>query len=130
MTDEITKQTPVTIEAAARAAGAAATATALTAIGDAAANAAKPGGSTTEFKATAGAIVLTALVAGLKVFAILPGPWTLPAAIGLAAVTAATASYSLSRGSVKKAALGAAAAVTSALAHNSPRQPESEVQDP
>lgn len=102
----------------ARSAGDAAASVALTAIAEAAANAAKPGGATTEFKATAGAIALTALVAGLKVFAILPGPWTLPAALGLVAITAGTAAYTLSRGSVKKAALAGAAAVAAAAIQN------------
>jgi hypothetical protein len=76
-----------------------------------AADAAKPGHTTTEFKATVGAIALGALLAGLKVFAVVPGPWTLPAVLGLVAITAGTSAYTVSRGSVKKAALAGAAAV-------------------
>jgi uncharacterized membrane protein len=115
-TEEITKVTaPTSLKDAAKTAGQAAAVVAVDALAVAATNAAKPGGSTTEFKATIGAIAFTALLAGLKVFAVIPGPWTLPAVLSLVAVTAATSAYTLSRGSVKKAALAGAAAVAVAV---------------
>lgn len=82
-------------------------------IADAAANAAKPGASSSELKVVAGSIVLSALVAGLKAIAVIPGPWTVPAVILSAAVSAGA--YALSRGQVKAAALAAAAAAVTAL---------------
>jgi hypothetical protein len=119
--EEITKVgTPVGLAEAARSAGQAAAAGAADALAAAAANAAKPGASSTEFKATIGSIALAAGLAALKAFALVPGPWTLPAALVLVGVTASSAAYSLSRGSVKKAALAGAAAVAAAAMRPAP----------
>jgi len=109
-----------------KAAGIAAATTVATALAAAATNAAKKGSTTTEFKATVGAIVVGGVVAGLQVFAAIPGPWMLPAALGLLGLSAGTAAYTISRGSVKKAALtGAAAALTGAVQQLAPpKDPE------
>jgi hypothetical protein len=113
--DDVTKVTaPQSLAQTATAAGTAAAASAADALAVAAANAAKPGASSTEFKATIATIALSAGLAALKVFAVVPGPWTLPAGLALVAITATTAAYSISRGSVKKAALAGAAAVAAA----------------
>jgi hypothetical protein len=127
-TEEITRVTlpppAATLAATAKTAGAAAAAVAVDALATAAVNAAKPGASSTEFKATMGAIAITALLAGLKVFAVIPGPWTLPAVLSLVAITAGTSAYTLSRGSVKKAALaGAAAVAVAAVRGMAPDEP-------
>jgi hypothetical protein len=113
--EEITKVTaPPTLAAAAKVAGQAAAAGAADAVAAAALNAARPGAQSTEFKATVGTIVLTGVVAGLKAFAVIPGPWTLPVVLALAGISAASGAYAISRGSVKKAALAGAAAVAAA----------------
>lgn len=108
----------------AKQAGLAATVAAATAIATAAQNAAKPGRSTTEFKTTVGSIVLAALVGGLHVFSVVPGPWMLPSLLGLVAISAGSAAYTVSRGSVKKAALAGASAAVTAAAYNVIRDPE------
>lgn len=113
--EEITKvSAPPSLSDAVKSAGQAAAAGAADAVAAAAANAAKPGAQSTEFKATVATIVLSGLLAGLKVFAVLPGPWTVPAGIALVALTATSAAYSVSRGNVKKAALAGAAAMAAA----------------
>jgi hypothetical protein len=111
-TEDVTKVEP-TLGQVGKAAGIAAGTAVAQALAIAATNAAKKGTSTTEFKATVGAIAVGGIVAGLQVFAAIPGPWMLPAALGLVAISAGTGAYAISRGSVKKAALtGAAAALT------------------
>ena len=50
----------------------------------------------------------------------IPGPWTIPAVLSLVAVTAAASAYTISRGSVKKAALAGAAAVAVAVVKTAP----------
>ncbi len=109
---------PQSLQPTAKQAGLAVTAAAATAIAAAAQNASKPGRSTTEFKTTLGSIVLAAVVGGLHVFSVVPGPWTLPAVLGLVAISAGSAAYTVSRGSVKKAALAGASAAVTAAAYN------------
>jgi fatty acid desaturase len=82
---------------------------------DAAENASKPGGTSSEFKVVVGSTILAAVVAGLHAVAVIPGPWTLPALILSGAVAAGSAAYSVSRGNVKAAALTAAADVLKSL---------------
>jgi hypothetical protein len=98
--------------------GKAAGAAALGAVLDAAANAAKPGGQTSECKVVVGSIILTALVAGLHALSVIPGPWTLPALAASAAISAGA--YALSRGRVKDAALAAAAAAAVTVVNQAP----------
>jgi hypothetical protein len=119
-TEDITAVSSPQLAAVAKLAGNAAASSAADAVAAAAANAAKPGGQSTEFKATIAAVALTGAVAGLKVFALIPGPWTVPAVLALAGIYATTAAYSLSRGSVKKAALAGAAAVVAAAVRPPP----------
>jgi hypothetical protein len=127
-TEDITKvSSHAALTETAKQAGLAAGAAAATAIAAAATNAAKKGTTTTEFKATVGAIVLSTAVAALNIFAFVPGPWMLPAALGLVAISAGTSAYSISRGSVKKAALaGASAAVTAAAYKLTPQAVDTE----
>jgi hypothetical protein len=119
-----------TLSEAATAAGQAAATTAAAAIAAAATNAAKPGAKTTEFKATVVSVALGALLAGLKVFSVIPGPWTLPAGLALVAITVGTGAYTLSRGSVKKAALAGAAAVAVAAVAKKPALAAEEAAEP
>jgi len=128
-TEDVTNPgVPLSLTPTAKQAGLAAAAAAAAAISSAAQNASKPGTSTTEFKTTVASIALAALVGGLHVFSSVPGPWMLPAVLGLVAISASSAAYSVSRGSVKKAALAGASAALSAAAFNSdppsPFQPE------
>ena len=88
---------------AAEAAAAAGAHAAAVAVSSAAVNAAKPGGKSSEMKATIAAIGVTAGVAALHALSVIPGPWMLPA-IALSAGIAA-GSYAYSRGNVKAAAL-------------------------
>jgi hypothetical protein len=81
-------------------------------LGNAVANAAKPGASTSEFKVAIGSGLLIALATGLKAIAVVPGPLMLPAIILAAAATAA--SYAVGRSTVKAAALSAAGAAVAA----------------
>jgi hypothetical protein len=83
------------------------------ALGTAAANAAKKGGTSSEFKATLFGILVAGGVAALHALSVIPSP-VMPVALALSAGLAAGA-YSLSRGQVKKAALDGAAAVAGAL---------------
>jgi hypothetical protein len=99
------------IEAGQAAAAAGAHAASL-AISSAATNAAKPGGSSSELKATIGAIALTGGLAALHALSVIPGPWMVPALAISAAIAAG--SYALSRGNVKAAALQAAGAAAAA----------------
>lgn len=107
----MTTTTTVSASEAARI-GAEAAARSAIAAAAAAENAAKPGRSTSELKVTVGSIGLAALLGVLKALAVIPGPWQLPAVLGVAAVGSA-AVYSNSRGRVKAAALNAAAAAGS-----------------
>ena len=92
----------------------AAAAVGLTAVADAAANAAKAGGSSSEFKATLVGLGITALAAVLHALSVVPGPWMLPAIAGSAAL--AVGAYAITRGTVKAAALAAAAAAVVSVA--------------
>jgi len=82
-------------------------------------NAAKPGGATSEFKLTLGSMLAAAGIGALKAFSIIPGPWQIPALVGLGSIAAAGA-YSASRGAVKKAVLGAAVAAIAAAPAREP----------
>jgi hypothetical protein len=99
--------------AAGEAAAAAGAHASILAVSAAATNAAKPGGSSSEFKATIAGIALTGALAALHVLSVLPGPWMVPALAISAAVAAG--SYALSRGNVKAAALQAAGAAAAAV---------------
>ncbi len=112
---------PQSLQPTAKQVGLAATVAAATAIATAAQNASKKGTSTTEFKATVASIALAALVGGLHVFSAVPGPWMLPAVVGLAAISATSAAYTLSRGNVKQAALAGASAAVTAAAYSAGR---------
>ena len=79
-------------------------------------NASKPGGQSSELKVTIVGIAASALIAGLHVFAAVPGPWMLPALIAIAGISIGSAAYSKSRGDVKAAALSAASGVVLATA--------------
>jgi hypothetical protein len=99
-------------EAAMRAGAHASAAAAASAIITAANNAAKPGGQSSEFKVSVGAIALTGVTAALSVglhvfpFAAVLGPFALPAvALGSGLLAGL---YALARGSVKVAAMAAA----------------------
>lgn len=103
---------------AAAAAGSAALAAgvpaAVNALQVAAANASKPGSSSSELKAVVGGVLVTGLMAALHAFSVIPGPWMLPAMALSTGIS--VAGYALSRGNVKAAALqGAAAAVSAAM---------------
>jgi hypothetical protein len=111
---EPTNPALVAAQQASRAAATAAVTATVAAIQTAAVNAGKPGSKSSEFKVAIGGILVSALIAGLKVAAVIPGPWTLPAMVLSAGVTAGA--YALSRGQVKKAALDAASAVVNTLA--------------
>jgi len=87
---------------------------ALGALVAAAVNAAKPGGHSSELKVTIAGILATAIVAGLHVFAAVPGPWMVPAAIASAGIAVGSYAYAQSRGNVKAAALAAATSVATA----------------
>jgi hypothetical protein len=112
MTPEQTARLRQDAISAGQAAAAAGAHAAILAVGAAAQNAAKTGGSTTEFKATLGGIVTVGVLAALQVLSVLPGPWMMPALALSAAIT--VGSYALSRGSVKSAALSAAGAAVAA----------------
>lgn len=84
---------------------------AVTAIASAAANAAKAGVGSSEFKVTLMGLGVAVLGIALKAAAVIPGPWQIPALIASAGVAAGA--YALSRGQVKQAALNAAAAMAS-----------------
>lgn len=99
---------------AAAAAAASAGLVAVRAIGAAAENAAKPGWWSSEFKATVFGILVAGGVAALHALAVIPSP-IMPAAIAITAGLTA-ASYSISRGNVKAAALAGAAAAATSLA--------------
>jgi hypothetical protein len=79
----------------------------------AAANAAKKGGSTSEFKATIFAIAVSAVVGALDVLSKTPGAWQIPAAVIVGAATAAGV-YTAGRSKVKAAALNALPATVEA----------------
>lgn len=104
------QQSTVTASQAARLAAEAAGQSTL----DAAANAAKKGTSTSEFKATLLGIIMTGALAALHQLAVIPSPIA-PYAAGVSIAIAAGA-YALSRGNVKAAALQAAGAVASQYA--------------
>ena len=77
----------------------------------AAENAAKPGVQSSEFKATLIAFGITAGLGVLQTLKDIPGPWQVPAAIGVA-ILGAAAVYSNARGKVKEAALAGAASAS------------------
>lgn len=101
---------------AGKAAAAAGAHASIQALGAAAVNASKSGGSSSEFKGTILAILLTGGVAALHALSVIPGPWTVPAVALSAAIAAG--SYAISRGNVKAAALAGAAAAAGAIAPN------------
>lgn len=84
----------------------------LSAISNAATNAAKGGGSSSELKVTTGGLLLVGGMAVLQALSVVPGPWMLPAIAVSAAIS--VAAYAVSRGRVKSSALDAAAAVAAA----------------
>lgn len=98
--------------AAGQAAAAAGAHAAALAVSSAATNAAKPGASSSELKATIVAIAMTGGLAALHALSVIPGPWMVPALAVSAAIAAG--SYALSRGNVKAAALQAAGAAAAA----------------
>jgi hypothetical protein len=110
--EDVTQSGPGPSSSPAAAAGQAA----LGALVTAAVNAAKPGSHSSELKVTIVGIVATAVVAGLHVFAAVPGPWMIPAAIASAGIAVGSYAYAQSRGNVKAAALAAATSVAYAAA--------------
>lgn len=105
--DPMMPPTRVSIGEVSKQAGQAAIHAVMPAVVAAVANAAKPGVKTSELKVVVGGIVLSGLIAGLQVFSVIPGPWTVPALLISTALTAA--GYAISRGNVKSAALRTAA---------------------
>jgi hypothetical protein len=99
----------MTIDPTTRQAIQGATRAAVSAISDAATNAAKKGGDTSEIKVTISGLLMTGALGALSALAVLPGPWTIPV-LALSAMLPVGA-YALSRGKVKSAALQAAADV-------------------
>jgi flagellar biosynthesis component FlhA len=102
-----------TAQAAGQAAAHALGQSAAVVVTDAAANAGKKGWLTSEFKATVLGILVAGGVAALHALAVIPSP-VMPVAVALSAGLA-VASYSISRGNVKKAALDGAAAMAVSL---------------
>lgn len=95
-----------TMQEQARAAG---LSVAINALQFAATNAAQPGTRSSEWRAVVGGALLTASAAVLHALAVIPGPWMLPAIAVSTGIS--VGAYAISRGSVKAAALAAAAAV-------------------